>query len=408
MSTALPIPEAVVNQVAGAVAAAEADATRKQLLAGLPPILDGAEWVERVIPRPPDQLLDVCSRGDKGSVIGPAKVGKTWFNLYLAVALSVGLKFLRWQVPKPVRILFVQAEIKEYWFHWRLRKILRSLGCSLAPGYFNIFNGRGLALPELLANGTFRELAKETSAEVVFFDPLYKFTPTGREDAEDFRPVLFEFDRIAEEAHATVFYSHHCTKGFAGERNTLDRGAGSSLLARDIDFGFYLTPHARDGYVVCELPNRNAAENGAFTIRLNPDTLLFQEVSDVAAEVKTAASAKAKSVSDGRWKAHGAPASDDEVVGLVENGPMSVHEFIELLAKLGFSRDARRATKDRLQREKRVAVWRQAGFQGSYMVGLPSAAPAEPQPVPSDDPVSQAGDPALGGDDPAKLAKVAA
>jgi RecA-family ATPase len=96
----------------------------------------------------------------------------------------------------------------------------------------HILNGRGMAGLDF---GRVATIAQKLQAEVVCFDPLYKLSSGDENSAQDMKPVLAEFDRLAETTGAAVVYVHHDAKGAASERDTRDRGAGSGVLARDYD-----------------------------------------------------------------------------------------------------------------------------------------------------------------------------
>jgi len=65
-----------------------------------------------------------------------------------------------------------------------------------------------------------------------------------RNAAKDAKTIYNAFDTLAEESSAAIAYTHHDSKGAAGDRSVIDRGSGSGVLARDYDAAIVLTGHA--------------------------------------------------------------------------------------------------------------------------------------------------------------------
>ena len=87
------------------------------------------------------------------------------------------------------------------------------------------------------------QIAEAYKPEIISFDPLYKVATGVENDAKDIKVILDAFDKMAEDMGAAIFYVHHDAKGYSGDRNIRDRGAGSNVLGRDYDACITLTPH---------------------------------------------------------------------------------------------------------------------------------------------------------------------
>ncbi len=249
----------------------------------------------REVPPEPDQILhDTADTGDKVAIIGSSKTRKSFFMLQFALCLAAGRNFLRWTIPKPRRVLLVQFEIKSDHVHRRVRNMARALGISAESieGRFKILNARGLGIKGPQGIERIGQLAEEWKPEIILFDPLYKVAEGDENLARDFKIVLSAFDALAEQTGATIGYVHHDAKGFAGEKDIRDRGAGSNTLGRDYDAAITLTPHASepDGLVV-EVLVRNYRPQEPFTIvwRADEETAgyRFESRSDIVAVKKT-------------------------------------------------------------------------------------------------------------------------
>lgn len=213
-------------------------------------------------PDPVDAVVsNLFDTGDKICIIGPSKSFKTFIVLQLALSIAAGRDFLVWKIPKARRVLMVQLEVKETHFHGRVRKVWAAMGITSLDGRFEIANGRGM---DVVVSGIATK-AVEVNAEVVIIDPIYKLLKGDENSARDWKPLLAEFDQLAETGVAVV-YVHHDAKGAAGDRQAQDRGAGSGILARDYDCALTITPHATGGALkVIEAIKRNYPSEPAFT-----------------------------------------------------------------------------------------------------------------------------------------------
>ncbi len=241
----------------------------RQLLAEAPEpglkVVNAGIWVETEPPLSDSILDETFDRGDKVAIIGSSKLRKSFFALQLSMHLAAGIDFLNWTVRKPRRVLLVQLEIKSDHFHRRVKRMAMAMGIAREDLRENlmIVNGRGQDIT-LEAVG---ELARSAKPDVIVFDPLYKLVNGDENSAEDMKPVLAGFDRLAEATGATVAYVHHDAKGNSGDRNIRDRGAGSGVIGRDYDCCITLTAHRDDlDAVVIEVLLRNYKPQEAFSI----------------------------------------------------------------------------------------------------------------------------------------------
>lgn len=105
-----------------------------------------------------------------------------------------------------------------------------------------IVNGRGMALAGAAGIEAVKRAVLPFAPDLICIDPLYKISVGKENAAEDAKTVLALFDQLAEQTSAAVLYVHHDSKGFSGDRDIRDRGAGSNVLGRDYDAAFTLTP----------------------------------------------------------------------------------------------------------------------------------------------------------------------
>lgn len=193
----------------------------------------------RTIPAPDQILTNFFDTGDVVGVFGKSKAKKSWFMARLAIAIASGTPFLQWEVPKKRRVLLFQLEVKRDHYETRIQKMIRSIGDELDN--LDIIHCRGVQMTaaKIAAEARARE------AEIVFIDPIYLLFANGENTAEDIRPVIQEFSKLAEDGIAVV-YAMHDAKGRSGDRELVDRGSGSGIIGRAYDTMMGLDPHAEE------------------------------------------------------------------------------------------------------------------------------------------------------------------
>ncbi len=202
------------------------------------PVINAADWLTTE-PPPANPVLDgVFDLGDKVCLIAGSKMRKSFFLLQCCVCMAAGVEFLHWHVSRKFKVLLVQIEIKPDHYHRRVRRMHEALHRPDIGNRLNVINARGC---DALSIEAVARVAQQIQAEVIAFDPLYKLATGDENSAEDMKPVLAAFDRLAQGTGAAVLYVHHDPKGDASERNIRDRGAGSGVLARDYDACITLT-----------------------------------------------------------------------------------------------------------------------------------------------------------------------
>jgi putative DNA primase/helicase len=138
---------------------------------------------------PPREMLlaPIIPERSLSMVYAPRGLGKSWFALSIGVAVASGASFLRWQAPKPRRVLLVDGEMPL---------------CDLTKRLAALSVGRGL----MVANENFRILAADASetgidigssegqsalephlkdVDLLILDNLSTLTATGSESVGD-------------------------------------------------------------------------------------------------------------------------------------------------------------------------------------------------------------------------------
>jgi hypothetical protein len=267
----------------------------------LPTPVNAADWLDTEPPEPDQIIEDVFDVGDKLAIIGSSKMRKTFFLLQGLLCLAAGRPFLRWRVSKPRRVSHVQYEIQPAHYHRRLKRMCRALGITARDlgDRLQIINARGSGLTGAEGIEKLALLVAPHHPEIISFDPLYKVATGAENAAEDAKVVLHAFDRLIEQTGAAVAYVHHDAKGFSGDRDIRDRGAGSNIIGRDYDACVTLTPHVtEEAAAVVEIMLRNYRPQEMFSILWTEDEdhggYRFETQDTIAPTKQTSANGKAK------------------------------------------------------------------------------------------------------------------
>lgn len=305
-------------------------------------MLDAGDWLDKSSYKIDPLVEGLFDVGDKVVIIGKSKTRKSFFALQLLLSCVTGQSFLGLEIPQFRKALLIQYEIKEAHFHRRLERMCDSLGIlpQNLMGRFSIINARG----QDINKAQVIEYIKQSGAEIVLFDPLYKLMEGAENAVEDFKPILKWFDEIAEATKAAILYVHHDKKGFVGEQDTADRGAGSSILGRDFDASFYLTPHENKDLVVLQALTRNYAPRPDTSIQwLNGSFVSSEEL----VRIKTSRSPRADKPKLEDW--------EPSALSLLQDiNQLPVTEFIQKLNDMGASKHMARAVMDKLLSNKKI------------------------------------------------------
>lgn len=193
-----------------------------------------AAWDDMPALAPP-LIEGVLRQGHKMLVAGPSKAGKSFALIELCIALAEGGKWLGWKCAQG-RVLYVNLELDPASCLHRFRDVYGALGIPPENiGNIDIWNLRGRSVPmDKLAPSLIRRALKTRPIAVVI-DPIYKVI-TGDENAADQMSAFCnQFDRVAQQVGCAVIYCHHHSKGYQGQKRSMDRASGSGVFARDPD-----------------------------------------------------------------------------------------------------------------------------------------------------------------------------
>ena len=317
--------------------------------------------IESVIPG----LIDI---GDKFFIVGPSKVRKSFFTLQMAICIAAGEPFLGWPIYEPKRVVLIQYELREAHYWRRVRRVAGALGITAddLDNRLQIVNARGNP-PKI------DDMA--TDADIVIVDPLYKLFAATRIDenaATEVGAMLGEVDGVIETSACAALIVHHSAKGRAGDRDAIDRAAGSGVVARDFDGCLTLVPHRKEpDAVVVEPILRNYRSPDPFTIIWTDGC--FERRDDIPAEVETSRTAANK--------AQTGP-SDDELLSfaaaMVVDKPVPTTEMQQRIRQeKGAGRERAKGIVSNLAAHEKYARWKKAGFGAKVYIGLAENRPKD-------------------------------
>lgn len=194
-------------------------------------------------PQLADALIDGILRiGHKAILAGPSKAGKSFYLMELALAIANGDEWAGHKC-RQGRVLYINLEIDAPSAIDRLRRIRDAKETDIKNNRnIDLWNLRGKAAPiEKLAPKIIRRALKyghgpqDGGFSAIIIDPIYKIQAGDENAAGDLSRFTNELDRIANETAASVIFCHHQSKGYQGNKSSIDRMSGSGVLARDPD-----------------------------------------------------------------------------------------------------------------------------------------------------------------------------
>ena len=174
--------------------------------------------------------------GDKMLLAGPSKAGKSFALMELCAAFAEGEEGPGWFGHKvaSAKVLYVNLELTAQSCRARFYDVFKARGtrdtASVVP--WNL-KGMGRALSRLKPALVRR--VRKTGATVIIIDPIYKVMMGDENNARDMSEFTNALDEIIRESGASLIYCHHHSKGYQGEKRSIDRASGSGVFGRDAD-----------------------------------------------------------------------------------------------------------------------------------------------------------------------------
>jgi len=149
-------------------------------------------------------------------IYGPRGIGKTWFTLFLAVAIACGKPWLGWSSGKACRVLYLDGEMPAHVLQSRVQLVIDVLGCRPDPGFFSVITPDLLQRPapdlaSLEDQALVDEIAK--NFDVIFVDNLScLYRSGGEENSSESVQFIADWALPHRSAGRTVVLIHHAGK----------------------------------------------------------------------------------------------------------------------------------------------------------------------------------------------------
>jgi len=210
-------------------------------------------------------LFDSASRMIFG---GGSKTYKSWAMCDMTLSAVTGTPWLGFET-EFTPALYVNFELKEYYFQKRLKAIKEVKGLEPKKESLLIWNLRGYAISlgnfvtELL------RLIELHGRKLVVIDPFYKLLGDKADEraSVDMAPILLAFDSINRKTGASVVASAHFSKGNQASKEPLDRISGGSYLNRDPDALLTVSNHENQGEFILDFFLRDHPPLDSFTVK---------------------------------------------------------------------------------------------------------------------------------------------
>lgn len=222
-------------------------AVQERSLNGLDPILGGAEKkapdLSKALVSYPDLLaltiperprhLPWLPEGGNVMVYGPRGVGKTFFQLALAVSLTTGRDLWKWQCPAPVGTLYVDGEMQLDELRSRITSLAETpptapLEFLTSQLVYQRCGGKDLVLTsEVMRQEVVKILDARPDLRVLILDNIScLFSGINEDSKQEWEPINTWLIRLRHRGLATVLV-HHAGKsgvqrGTSGREDSLD------------------------------------------------------------------------------------------------------------------------------------------------------------------------------------------
>lgn len=150
-------------------------------------------------------------------IYGPRGIGKTHLSLGIAYAAATGGRFLRWQAPRPRRVLLIDGEMPAIVLQERLAAIVDAASLEPpAPDFLRL-------LPMDIQDGANLDLSDDgchpaleaaiEAAELLIVDNISTLVGSGRENEAESWSTVQQWALRQRRAGRSVVFIHHAGKG---------------------------------------------------------------------------------------------------------------------------------------------------------------------------------------------------
>lgn len=233
--------------------------------------LEQVEW-------PEDIFIEggILSRGDTMLIGADSKAGKSTFICGMIRQIVTGGDVLGFKVTRPLKVLYMQAELREKRLKERLFPTYAKIPDTAKLNLY-IWSTRGI----ILFNDHLRQIGDEIAflkPDIVIIDPMLNFHNSSENDAQEMGQFFRMLDRLKEQHDFAIIMAHHFRKASqekGAKVNLLESIRGSSALRGWAVTTIAMENRGESEYRDLAFDLRNSDEPIKRTIRYNPTTKDF-------------------------------------------------------------------------------------------------------------------------------------
>ena len=234
---------------------------------GFPEPFDLWDLLEQPIEEQKHLIQNLLRKRQVAIVSGAAKTHKSWTVMELALAVSQGSKFLKWEAHSG-RVLYIDTELEKYDFKQRIRTIAKAKGYSVGQREITpmLLRGTRTKLDSLVPALKKRAIGYDLICIDAIYSVLGDREENSNEDIAQIGGLLFE---LAEETGAAVLFTHHFSKGSQSGKRGIEKASGAGAWGRFPDVSLSIDKHPEDGCYNFEFVTRAFAPESPFVARRN-------------------------------------------------------------------------------------------------------------------------------------------
>jgi len=241
---------------------------------------DAVRFIEEELEGEEDIIEGGILPQDSIAIIGGiSKLGKSLYALNMAIQMATAKPFLlQFNIPKPQKVIYLQAEVSAKSMQKRLKKMLNAIGNNLNEQMLYIVNHKGFKLDRQEDLGKIDELIKKCEANVLIIDPLYKFHSGDENLVKDMTRFFDSLDWLITENNISIVVVHHFGKP-SENRSGATRFRGSSTITDYADTYMMLNRKSNDksrNFLKLSFELRNEEEPETMILYRNPETLWYE------------------------------------------------------------------------------------------------------------------------------------
>ena len=195
----------------------------------------------------PYLINGLIREGELGVTAAPTKIGKTWFQMEMALHIASGKEFLGMTIDKPRSVLFINAELKSITFGIRTKWLMERCNITsedIGDRYYSAtLRAHSYSLAELIRILKRGYEQGNYNFSAIFIDPIYKIYGDLDENSNtDMAALMTCLIQFAEVSNATIFLTDHHAKGARDWLIHYEQMAGAGTKQRAPDTIVNLAP----------------------------------------------------------------------------------------------------------------------------------------------------------------------